>query len=105
MRESVGDGDVLLNFEQEDELHPHYQSGNLLELYLEENEEDLLDVEYESEWEDLFTDVKQDNSPIDDDMLDMLESTHDGQCDEYDQITAACLEDEVYSDSEDMLEL
>ncbi|KAH0275620.1 hypothetical protein KCU91_g4455, partial [Aureobasidium melanogenum] len=105
MRESIGDGDVLLNFEQEDELHPHCQSGNLSELDLEENEEDLLDVEYESEWEDLFTDVKRDNSPIDDDMLDMLESTHDGQCDEYDRITAACLEDEGYSDFEDMLEL
>ncbi|KAG9541388.1 hypothetical protein KCU79_g18580, partial [Aureobasidium melanogenum] len=95
------DDDDILNFEEEDGRHDYCQSEGLEELY-DEEDEDLLDVEYESEWEDLFTDVERDNSPVDDDMLDYL---HDRQHDVHDQITATIHEDEVSSVFEDMLEL
>ncbi|CAD0089393.1 unnamed protein product [Aureobasidium mustum] len=94
------DGDVL-SFEQEDESHTYSQSEDFVELN-GEDEEDLLDVEYESEWEDLFTDLEIGDSPVDDDMLDYL---HDEQHDGHNEITAGLLEDELSLVSEDMLEL
>ncbi|KAG9680079.1 hypothetical protein KCU87_g66, partial [Aureobasidium melanogenum] len=102
LSESGQDNDDILNFEEEDERHDYSQSEGLEELYDEEDEDDLLDVECESECEDLFTDVERDKSPVDDDMLDYL---YDGQHDGHDQITAAFHEDEMSSVFEEMLEL
>lgn len=96
--ELVEDADILLGFEQEEEGYTYSQPEDFSELDGEEAEEDLLEGEYESEWEDLFTDIEPNDSPADADMLDCL---HDG----HDQSTAACLEDEVSSIFEDMLEL
>ncbi|KAH0409500.1 hypothetical protein KCU90_g20812, partial [Aureobasidium melanogenum] len=104
--ESGQDNDDILKFEEDDGRHDCCQSEGLEELYDEEDEEeDLLDVEYESEWEDLFTDVERDNSSVDDDMLGMLEYLHDGQHDGDNPSTAACLEDGMSPVFEDMLEI
>ncbi|KAG9588180.1 hypothetical protein KCU77_g10773, partial [Aureobasidium melanogenum] len=97
------DNDDILKFEEEDGRQDYCQSERLEELYDEEyEEEDLLAVEHESEWEDLFTDVERDDSPVDDDMLDYL---HDRQHDVHDHITAVFHEDDMSSVFEDMLEL
>ncbi|KAH0357837.1 hypothetical protein KCU83_g40, partial [Aureobasidium melanogenum] len=97
------DNDDILKFEEEDGPQDYCQSEGLEELYDEKDEEeDLLAVEHESEWEDLFTDVERDDSPVDDDMLDYL---HDRQHDVHDHITAVFHEDDMSSVFEDMLEL
>lgn len=96
------DADSILSLEKDDVHHEYLQPEDLLGLDDEEDEEDLLDVGYESGWDDLFTDVEPDDSLIDDDMLDYL---HDGQCDGSNQITDAFLEDEMSSVFEDMLEI
>lgn len=95
------DADSILSLEKDDVHHEYLQSDDFLELD-DEDEEDLLHIEYESEWEDLFTDAELDDSPLGDDMLDYL---HDGQCDGSNQITDAFLEDEMSSVFEDMLEI
>ncbi|KAG9684287.1 hypothetical protein KCU95_g13107, partial [Aureobasidium melanogenum] len=100
------DADNILSFEEEDGRHDYCQSEDVLELNDEEDEEDLLDVEYESEWEDLFTEEERGNSPVDNDMLDMLDYLHNVQHDGHNLNTAAAyLEDEMSPVLEDMLEL
>ncbi|KAK6007682.1 hypothetical protein QM012_004496 [Aureobasidium pullulans] len=97
------DADNILSFEHEGEQHIHYPSEDFLELDEEgDEEENLLDVEYGSKWEDLFTSVELEDCLFDHDMLDDL---HDQQPDGYTRITDTCVEDDMSSNSEDMLEL
>ncbi|KAI4728037.1 hypothetical protein E4T49_04151 [Aureobasidium sp. EXF-10728] len=96
------EADNILSFEHENEYSVNQQSEDCLELDDEDDEQELLDIEYESEWEDLFTDLEPDESPSDDDMLDFL---HDRAHDDYDQIVTSDLDDEMASVFEDMLEL
>ena len=97
--------DNMLNFEHDDNHLLYSLSGDGLELDDEVDEEDLFHIEYESEWEDLFTDAEVAECPAgyDDDMLDCLhDELHD---DDDENMFSGGLEDVVFSCSEEMLEL
>jgi hypothetical protein len=97
------DVDNILNFENDDDRPVYLQPRDCLDLDDEGDDEDLLDVQYESEWKDLFTDPSVVGSPVDDDMLDRLygEVHHDD-----DENMFSCdLEDGISSVLEEMLEL
>ncbi|CAD0089253.1 unnamed protein product, partial [Aureobasidium vineae] len=98
------DIDNSLSFEHGSEHSILQQSENCLGLDDADDEEDLLEIEYESECENLFrsADLEPDESPSDDEMLDCL---HNGQHDNYDQVVASDIDDETASVFEDMLEL
>jgi len=98
------DVDNILSFELDDN-HPIYpQLEKCLEFDDEVDGEDLLEIGYESEWEDLFTDSAAEH-PVDDDkeMLDCLHfALHD---DDDENMFSDDLEDEISSTLEEMLEL
>jgi hypothetical protein len=104
------DVDHILSFEHDDNHHVYSQSGDYLELELDDevDEEDLFDIEYESDWEDLFADPEVvDSTLVDDsDNDDMLDSLYDGLHDDNDgSMFSGSLEDDLSSTLEDMLEL
>jgi hypothetical protein len=99
-----GDVDNILSFEHDDDHPICSQSGGRLELDDEADGEDLLDIEYESEWEDLFADRETAEDFVDDE--DMLDFLYDKPRDDNDEsIFSSSLEDDFSSGSEDMLEL
>jgi hypothetical protein len=97
------DVDNILSFEHDDDRPTYPQSRDCLQDD-EADGEDLLDIEYESEWEDLFADRDKTEDPVDDE--DMLDFLYDGPHDGNDEsMFSNSLEDEVSSVLEDMLEL
>jgi len=104
---SAQDADVnnILCFEFDDS-HPIYPQFEKFSVFDDEvDEEDLLEIGYESEWEDLFADPAAER-PADDDeeMLDCLHiAQHDDDDDE--DMFSGDLEDDISSALEEMLEL
>jgi hypothetical protein len=99
------DADTILSFEYDDKRPVFSQSEDYFGLDEEADEEELLDIEYNSEWEDLFTDpeVVTCSSDDDDEMLDCLyENLNE---DEDESLFSSGLEDDITSALEDMLEL
>jgi hypothetical protein len=104
--EQAEDADNILSFECDDESPVFSQSEDWFGLDEEADEEDLLDVdiEYGSEWEDLFTDPEVVTcSSGDDEMLDYLYEGFNE--DEDENLFSSGLEDDITSALEDMLEL
>jgi hypothetical protein len=104
------DVDHILSFEHDDNHHVYSQSGYYLESKLDDevDEEDLFDIQYESDWEDLFADPEVVESTLvdDSDNDDMLDSLYDGLHDDNDEsMFSGSLEDDLSSTLEDMLEL
>jgi len=98
------DVDNILSFELDDNHHMFPQLEKCLKSDDEVNGEELLDVEYESEWEDLFTDSAAEY-PVDDDE-DMLDYLNIAQHDDDDEdMFSDDLEDDISSALEEMLEL
>lgn len=94
------DADNILSFELDDDHPRHSHSEECLALN-DETDEDLL--EYESEWEDLFTDSAVAQCPSDEEMLDCL---HIALQDDDDEIMfSGDLEDDISLALEEMLEL
>lgn len=100
------DIDHILSFEHDEDRLIYSQSGDYSELDDEVDEEDLFDVEYESEWEDLFANregAEYLGDGNDDEMLDCL---YDGLHDDNDEsMFSGHFEDDLSSTLEDMLEL
>jgi hypothetical protein len=97
---------TLSTLEQDEDADTVFsQSEDYFGLDEEADEEELLDIEYNSEWEDLFTDpeVVTCSSDDDDEMLDCLyENLNE---DEDESLFSSGLEDDITSALEDMLEL
>ncbi|KAI4849507.1 hypothetical protein E4T44_03231 [Aureobasidium sp. EXF-8845] len=98
------DVDNELSFEYDEQRPVFSQSEVCFGLGEEADEADLLDIEYDSEWEDLFTDLEVVTCLSDDDeMLDRVyEGVHE---DEDENLFSGGLEDDITSALEDMLEL
>ena len=105
---SAQDADVdnILCFEFDDS-HPIYPQFEKFSVFDDEvDEEDLLEIGYESEWEDLFTDLAAEHPVDDDDDEEMLDCLHFALHDDDDEnMFSDDLEDEISSTLEEMLEL
>lgn len=98
------DVDNILSFELDNNHLIYSQLEPCLKLDDGVDEEELLDVEYESEWEDLFADPAAER-PVDEDE-DMLDCLHIAQHDDDDEdMFSGDLEEEISSALEEMLEL
>jgi hypothetical protein len=98
------DTDNILSFEYHDDRPVFSQSEGCFELDDEADEEDLLDIDYDSEWEDLFTNTEVVTcSDDDDEMLDCLYEESNEDQDE--DLFSSGLGDEITSSLENMLEL
>lgn len=99
------DVDNILSFEYDDQRPVFSQSEDCFELDEEADEADLLDIEYESKWEDLFEDPKVVICSSDDDD-EMLDCPYEGLNEDDDEnLFSSGLEDGITSAFEDMLEL
>jgi hypothetical protein len=98
------DVDNVLSFEYDDDERPVFSQSQDRFGLDEEADEELLNIEYESEWEDLFTDPEVATSSSDDD--EMLDCVYEGvNEDEDENLFSSGLEDDITSALEDMLEL
>lgn len=93
-----------MSFELDDNYPIYSRFEECLVLDDETDQEDLLDIEYESKWEDLFTDsAVAEHSGDDDEMLDCLHVALQNDDDE--NMFSSDVEDDISSALEEMLEL